>query len=510
MIMASLIPILPEIFVALGSLSFLMVGVFQKKQNIYPLFTLTILLLGIVLIGLLFQEPYPSQTFFQGQFIQDSFSQILKITIVFLGIFVLLGTTTVTSHQQITLNEYPILFLLSLLGMMIMISAGSFLSLFVGLELQSLSLYILVSLRRNDPLSSESGMKYFILGALSTGLLLYGISLIYGTTGTVRFDEIQHFMNTNFISSQSSIPIGLIIGVFFIIAGIAFKISAAPFHMWTPDVYEGAPSPVTLFLATIPKIAAFALLVRILMGPFFLLLWDWNIALSILSVLSMCIGFFGLLAQRNLKRLIAYSSIANAGFGLLGLVPGSIEGIQATLIYFILYSVTILGFFLCLLFLIRQGKSLQTIDDLAGISKLYPGLTFCMALFLFSLAGVPPLAGFLGKLYIFKAALIPYSPLVLIALLTSVVGAGYYLWIIKIMTMDKLNEHNWKFNDSQISFTSEDRLLYILIMAIVTILIWFFLTPNVMTDYAHQAAQSFPIFETSSQLIPALPALEKQ
>lgn len=497
MLMVTLLPILPECLIGLGSLILLMIGVFQKKKNVYTVFALTTILLGGVLVSLFLQAPDQPTSFFQGQFIQDSFSQILKVVIIFLSIFVLIGTKSLLAHQHTQLNEYPVLILLSLLGMMVMVSAGSFLSLFVGLELQSLSLYILVSLRRNDPLSSEAGIKYFILGALSTGLLLYGISLIYGSTGTVRFDEIQHLLNVHFLAPHSTFPLGLIIGLFFVIAAMAFKLSAAPFHMWTPDVYEGAPTSVTLFLATIPKIAAFSLLTRLLTGPFFLLVWEWNTVLAFLSLLSMGIGFFGLLTQKNLKRFVAYSSIANAGFALLGLIPGSIEGLQATFIYFILYSFTMLGFFLCLIFLMRRGKSVETIDDLAGIFKLYPALTLFMTLLLFSLAGIPPLAGFLGKLYIFKAALFPYSFLVFAALLTSIIGAAYYLWIIKIITMDKLDKQNWP----EISSSMDDKVLYTLISLIVAGLIWFFLTPNLMTDLALKAAHSFPIFEKSFQAV---------
>lgn len=482
MLAANFIIIIPEIILALGSLFLLLQGAFQKREGSHTVFNLTFVCLAGSIGALIIQFPSTSQLVFSGQFIQDPFSQILKVLILLLTTMVLLGTRNSTVRETIAQFEYPILILLTVVGMMIMISANGFLTLFMGLELQSLSLYILTSMKRDDALSSEAGMKYFILGALSTGMLLYGISFIYGATGTTAFDAIHQ------ITAQGEgLSTGMMVGLLFILAGIAFKMSIAPFHMWTPDVYEGAPTSVTVFLATVPKIAAFALMARILVSPFLPLVSQWMFPLMVLSILSMVIGFFGILMQTNIKRLIAYSSIANGGFGLIGLLPGTAAGIQAMLIYYILYSVTILGFFLCLMLLARRGEKVETIQDLSGISQLYPGLTFVIILLLFSLAGVPPLAGFLGKLYIFKIALqANLIPLAIVALLTSVLGAAYYLWIVKIITMDAVKLENW----TRLTPTHEDGAVYALITLITGAIILFFIKPNVFVTIAERAATS--------------------
>lgn len=482
MLAANFIVLMPEIILSMGSLFLLLQGSFQKDEGIRTIFNLTLICILLSIGTLIIQLPTTPNLIFLGQFVQDPFSQILKIIILSLTLMVLMGTKNSTIRETIAQFEYPILILLTAVGMMIMVSANGFLTLFMGLELQSLALYILSSIRRDNTLSSEAGMKYFILGALSTGMLLYGISFIYGAAGSISFDTIHQIL-----SVSAPLSTGLIIGLFFVLAGVAFKMSIAPFHMWTPDVYEGAPTSVTIFLATVPKIAAFAVMTRLLINPFLSLISHWTIPLMVLSILSMIVGFLGILMQQNIKRLIAYSSIANAGFGLIGLLPGNTAGIQAMLIYYILYSVTILGFFLCITLLTRRGEKVITIQDLSGISKVYPGLTFVIVLLLFSLAGIPPLAGFLGKLYIFKVALqANYIPLAIIALLTSVLGAAYYLWIIKIITMDDINPENWT---RPLSLT-EDKSVYTLITVITGSIILFFIKPNIFVAVAEQAAAS--------------------
>ncbi|MBI3419747.1 MAG: NADH-quinone oxidoreductase subunit NuoN, partial [Proteobacteria bacterium] len=331
--------------------------------------------------------------------------------------------------------EYPVLVLFAMLGMMLMVSSRSFLGLYVALELQSLSLYVLAAFMRNDAKSSEAGLKYFVLGALASGLLLYGISLIYGFTGTVSFAQLHTAL------ALPKAPVEVVLGLVFVLAAFAFKIAAAPFHMWAPDVYEGAPTPVTAFFAAAPKLAGIALLIKVLYQPFGALGPQAQQILVVLSLISMAWGAFGAIAQSNVKRLMAYSSIGHVGYALIGLASGGSAGLQATLLYLLIYVPMTLGSFAVILCLRRDGRALEQLSDFAGLSRARPLLAACMALFMFSMIGVPPLAGFFGKLYVFLAAL--QSNLLWLALagvVLSVVGAFYYLRLIKIMYFDKSSE----------------------------------------------------------------------
>ncbi|MCC7480813.1 MAG: NADH-quinone oxidoreductase subunit NuoN, partial [Hyphomicrobiales bacterium] len=328
--------------------------------------------------------------------------------------------------------EYPILVMLASVGMMMMISANDLISLYVGLELQSLSLYVVAAIDRDSARSSEAGLKYFVLGALSSGMLLYGSSLVYGFTGTTTFPEIAAAL------TASGSSLGLVFGLVFIIAGLAFKVSAVPFHMWTPDVYEGAPTPVTAFFAAAPKIAAMALFVRVMISPFAAVVQDWQQILVFVSIASMVLGAFAAIGQNNIKRLLAYSSIGHMGFALVGLAAGSQEGAQGVIVYMMIYLISTLGVFACVLAMRRKGQHLEQVSDLAGLAHNNKALAFVFAMLMFSLAGIPPLAGFFGKYFVFLAAVKSgLYALAIIGVVASVVGAYYYLRIVKIIYFDE-------------------------------------------------------------------------
>jgi NADH-quinone oxidoreductase subunit N len=328
--------------------------------------------------------------------------------------------------------EYPILVMLASVGMMMMISANDLISLYVGLELQSLSLYVVAAIDRDSARSSEAGLKYFVLGALSSGMLLYGASLVYGFTGTTTFPQIAAAL------SASGSSLGLVFGLVFIIAGLAFKVSAVPFHMWTPDVYEGAPTPVTAFFAAAPKIAAMALFTRVMISPFAAVVQDWQQILVFVSIASMVLGAFAAIGQNNIKRLLAYSSIGHMGFALVGLASGSQEGAQGVIVYMMIYLISTLGVFACVLAMRRKGQHLEQVSDLAGLAHNNKALAFVFAMLMFSLAGIPPLAGFFGKYFVFLAAVKSgLFALAIIGVVASVVGAYYYLRIVKIIYFDE-------------------------------------------------------------------------
>jgi NADH-quinone oxidoreductase subunit N len=331
--------------------------------------------------------------------------------------------------------EYPVLILMATLGMMMMISANDLISLYMGLELQSLALYVVAAINRDDAKSSEAGLKYFVLGALSSGMLLYGASLVYGFTGATQFSAIAASLQ------DSGSSLGIIFGLVFIIAGLAFKVSAVPFHMWTPDVYEGAPTPVTAFFAAAPKIAAMALFLRVLTGPFAAIVHDWQQIVVFVSLASMVLGAFAAIGQSNIKRLLAYSSIGHMGFALVGLAAGNEEGVRGVVIYMMIYLFTTIGVFACVLAMRRQGKQVEQISDLAGLARTNKGLAFVLSMLMFSLAGIPPLAGFFGKLFVFMAAVkAGLWLLAIVGVVASVVGAFYYLRIIKTIYFDEPTE----------------------------------------------------------------------
>jgi NADH-quinone oxidoreductase subunit N len=369
---------------------------------------------------------------FGGGFIVDDFARLMKVLALFGAAIAILLSGKFLTRVDMARFEYPILVLFAAIGMMMMISANDLISLYMGLELQSLSLYVVAAINRDNAKSSEAGLKYFVLGALSSGMLLYGASLVYGFTGTTTFAGIAEALHANGSS------LGITFGLVFILAGLAFKVSAVPFHMWTPDVYEGAPTPVTAFFASAPKVAAMALLVRAMVGPFNHLVQDWQQIIVLISILSMALGAFAAIGQQNIKRLLAYSSIGHMGFALVGLAAGTQEGVSGVVIYMLIYVLTTLGVFACVLAMRRQGLNVETISDLAGLGRTNKGLAFVLSMLMFSLAGIPPLAGFFGKLFVFMAAVkAGLWVLAVLGVLASVVSAFYYLRIVKTIYFDE-------------------------------------------------------------------------
>ena len=425
--------VFPEIFVSLSIMFLLILGVFKKKGSKLILnLSLIILLVTAVLT---FNETIGINeiTLFNGSIIIDYLSSFMKIITLVAAFFVLVISSNYLKSIKIFKIEYSILILSSVLGMMIMISSNDLIVFYMGLELQSLALYVLATFNRDQIKSSEAGLKYFVLSALSSGLLLYGCSLIYGFTGSTNFYVIANQLN----SSEYALTFGIV----FILVGLAFKISAVPFHMWAPDVYEGSPTSVTLFFTMVPKIAALTVFIRFLYVPFLNLIDQWQMILVFLSIASMVFGAVAAIGQKNIKRLIAYSSIGHIGYALAGLTTGSNEGIQSSVIYITIYILMNLGLFSCLLMMKRNNVYYEQIDDLSGLSKNHPLLSLSLLVILFSLAGIPPLAGFFAKFYIFKSVLEQSMFfLAIVGLLSTVVAAFYYLRIIKIMYFDKEKE----------------------------------------------------------------------
>ncbi|MAM68980.1 MAG: NADH-quinone oxidoreductase subunit NuoN [Pseudomonadota bacterium] len=430
---ADIYPILPELVLAIMAMALLMYGVFRGDKSVGSvswLAVLSLLTVGIIMSFL----PESMQSAFAGQFVVDQFARFMKWLVILGSAIAVLMSMNYNEREGITRFEFPVLILFAALGMLLMISANDLISLYVGLELQSLALYVIAAFRRDSTKSSEAGLKYFVLGALSSGMLLYGASMIYGFAGTTRFDTLA----TLFTGPNADPGVGVVVGLVFLLAGLAFKVSAVPFHMWTPDVYEGAPTPVTAFFAVAPKIAAIALLVRTMVGPFGELFEQWQQIVILISILSMLLGALAAIWQQNLKRLLAYSSIGHVGYALVGLAAGSKEGITGIGVYMAIYLAMNVGTFCCVLSMRRQGLMAEGIDDLAGLARNHPMMAAAMAVFMFSMAGIPPLAGFFGKLYVFLAAVNEgLYTLAIIGVLTSVVGAYYYLRIVKIMYFDE-------------------------------------------------------------------------
>jgi NADH-quinone oxidoreductase subunit N len=425
--------IFPEIFLSLSIMFLLILGVFKKDSSILIQNISLIVLLIIAVI--IFNETLAinQTTLFNDSIIIDYFSSFMKIVTLIAAFLVLLISTNYLKTFKIFKIEYPILILSSVLGMMIMISSNDLIVFYMGLELQSLTLYVLATFNRDQLKSSEAGLKYFVLSALSSGLLLYGCSLIYGFTGSTNFNVIANQLN----SSEYMETFGIV----FILVGLAFKISAVPFHMWAPDVYEGSPTSVTLFFTMVPKIAALTVFIRFLYVPFLNLIDQWQMILIFLSIASMLFGAIAAIGQTNIKRLIAYSSIGHIGYTLAGLATGSNDGIQSSVIYITIYIIMNLGLFSCLLMMKRNNKYYENIEDLSGLSKNHPLLSFSLLIILFSLAGIPPLAGFFAKFYIFKSVLEQSMYfLAIVGLLSTVIAAFYYLRIIKIIYFDKEKE----------------------------------------------------------------------
>jgi NADH-quinone oxidoreductase subunit N len=425
-------PLLPEIFLAAAAMLLLMYGVFGGDKPTETAGWLAVLFLIVTGALVVAQEPGTVQLF-DGAVVIDPFARFMKVLILVGSAFAIILSFDYLRDAGILKFEYAVLVMLSTLGMMLMTSAGNLISLYLSLELQSLAIYVLAAFRRDHVLSSEAGLKYFVLGALSSGLLLYGCSLVYGFTGTTSFSGIVTALHGAEVHS-----VGLVFGLVFVLAGIAFKLSAVPFHMWTPDVYQGAPTPVTALLASAPKVAAFAMLIRTVLDAFPGVTSDWQQIVIAVAVASMTLGSFAAIGQRNIKRLMAYSSIGHVGYALVGLAPGTPEGITGVLVYLAIYVAMTIGTFACILAMKQGGAQIEDISALSGLSRTQPMLAFILAMLLFSLAGIPPLAGFFAKFYVFLAAIqAGYYWLAVIGVVTSVVGAFYYLAIIKTMYFDE-------------------------------------------------------------------------
>jgi NADH-quinone oxidoreductase subunit N len=425
----SFLPILPEIVLVLGTMALLMLGAFRSTDSSSIVNAAAIVLLfitGIVVTAL----PSGKLVGFGGSFVVDDFARFLKLlALTGSGVAILMSLDWLAAEKR-RMFEYSILILLSTVGMMMLISAGDLIALYLGLELMSLALYVVAASDRDSVRSTEAGLKYFVLGALSSGMLLYGCSLIYGFTGTVTFSGIAQ--------AAGGAGIGLVFGLVFLFAGMCFKISAVPFHMWTPDVYEGAPTPVTAFFAAAPKVAAISMFMRVCVEAFPHILQQWQQIVVFVSIASMALGAFAAIGQRNIKRLLAYSSIGHMGFALVGLAAGTPQGVQGVLVYMAIYVAMTLGTFAVVLSLRRADGMVEDISELAGLARTHPAMAFFLAMLLFSLAGIPPLAGFFAKFYVFLAAIQGgLYTLAVLGVLASVVSAYYYLAIVKIMYFDE-------------------------------------------------------------------------
>jgi NADH-quinone oxidoreductase subunit N len=374
----------------------------------------------------------PTGLIYGGLLNTTDFSRYADLLVLLGAIAALILSIDYNQREDIARFEFPVLIIFAVLGMIVMVSAGDLMTLYLGFELQSLAMYICAAIARDSLKSTEAGLKYFVLGALASGLLVYGISLVYGFAGTTDFASLAKVL----VNSQAA-GYGTIIGIVFVLVGLAFKISAAPFHMWTPDVYEGAPTPVTTLFGTAPKVAAMALLISVMLGPFGHLVGQWQMLIEILSAISMCLGCLAAIGQTNIKRLMAYSSIGHMGYALIGLAAGTEIGVQGTLLYLAIYIVMSFGVFACIVAMRRGGQAIETISDLAGLSTQRPGFALALAVLMWSMAGIPPLSGFFGKLYVFSAAVnAGLTPLAVIGVATTVVAAFYYLRVIKVMYFD--------------------------------------------------------------------------
>jgi NADH-quinone oxidoreductase subunit N len=428
-LLPALSPALPEIVLAVGAMLLLMIGAYGGNRTTAAVngFAVILLIAVGVLIGLM---PAEKTVTFSGSFIVDGYARFFKILALIGSATAIIMSAEFLGTEDRRKFEYPILILLSTTGMLMLISAGDLIALYLGLELMSLSLYVVAAIDRDNAKSVEAGLKYFVLGALSSGMLLYGASLIYGFTGTVNFAGIA-------LAATEPSP-GLVFGLVFLFAGLCFKISAVPFHMWTPDVYEGAPTPITAFFAAAPKVAAIAIFVRVCTTAFPGIVPQWQQIIVFVAIASMALGAFAAIGQRNIKRLMAYSSIGHMGFALIGLASGTLEGVQGVMVYMAIYVAMTLGTFACIIAMRRETGPVEEIADLAGLARTKPAMAFLLAMLMFSLAGVPPLAGFFAKFYVFLAAVnAGLYTLAVLGVLTSVVGAYYYLLIVKVMYFDE-------------------------------------------------------------------------
>jgi len=429
--LSALGPVLPEILLALAALVLLLVGVVGLKREHSVALTgvaIAVLLVLAVWVG----TQNNTGVLFNGGFINDGFARFMKVLVLTGSAFALLISLNSARENGIAKFEYAVLVMLATVGMMMMVSSNDLMTLYVGLELQSLALYVVAAMNRTNAKATEAGVKYFVLGALSSGMLLYGASLVYGFTGQTQLDQIAKAI------AMGPRSIGLVFGVVFLLAGVSFKIAAVPFHMWTPDVYEGAPTPVTAFFATAPKVAAMALFIRIVTVSFAPVVHDWQQIVMFLSIASMVLASFAAIGQNNLKRLIAYSSIGHMGFALVGLAAGTANGVEGVVIYMAIYMTMTVGFFACLLALRTENGFVENISDLAGLSKSRPFIAAILAVLMFSLIGLPPLGGFFAKWQVFLAAIDAHLfALAVIGMLASAVSAFYYLRVVKTMYFDE-------------------------------------------------------------------------
>ena len=456
--------LLPEIFLTLSIFSILMIGVFIK-ESFNLIFNLSSAII-LFTIAIILNSSNETEKIFLDSFTRDSFSNFFKILILIASLFVLNTSKVFITDNKIVKFEYPIIILLSILGMFFMVSSNDIILFYLGLELQSLSLYILASIDRDNLRSSESGIKYFVLSALSSGLLLYGCSLLYGFTGSTNFDLIADQL----IKDNT----GAVFAMVFVLVGLAFKVSAVPFHMWTPDVYEGAPTSITSYFAVVPKVAGLAVLIKFMFIPFSNILSEWQLIIIFISIASMILGAVAAIVQKNIKRLLAYSSIGHVGYALAGVATGVISGYESSIIYISIYVVMNVGAFSCLYLLKKDGEYRENISDLSGLSKKQPLLAISFLVILFSLAGIPPLAGFFAKFYVFTAVIEQKMyALAIIGLLTTVISAFYYLRIIKIIYFD----------DSAISFDPvKNSVAKLSVLISCAILITFFLYPAILNN----------------------------
>jgi len=434
MIIADISIVAPEIALAVFAMAALMFGVYTTKDKVAPLILwATSAMMAGLGIWIAF-SPAGAHTAFNGAFVDDSFSRFAKVTILLSAASVLVMSKDYMLRHGLLRFEYPILLALSVVGMMMMVSAGDLMALYMGLELQSLALYVVAALNRDSLKSSEAGLKYFVLGSLASGILLYGASLVYGFAGTTVFSGIM-------VSAGDQIPLGLLFGLTFVIIGLAFKVSAVPFHMWTPDVYEGSPTPITAFFATAPKMAAMGLFARVVHDAFGMAVADWSQIIALLAVLSMFLGAIAAIGQTNIKRLMAYSSISHMGFALMGLAAGTALGVQAMLVYMAIYITMNIGIFAFITAMEKDGRPVTDITSLNQYSKAEPLKALAMLILLFSLAGVPPMVGFFGKFYVLKAAVDANMAWLAIAgVIASVIGAFYYLRIVYYMYFGEADE----------------------------------------------------------------------
>jgi len=481
----ALTPALPEILLVLGGMALLMFGVFQKvgdraaevlaarRAERLALAVLLVALLAVLALG------KDRMVTFGGLFAIDAFSRFAKVLVLIGAAAALVMSGDFLARHGAGRFEYSVVALFAVAGMMMMLSANDLMALYVGLELQSLSLYVMATFQRDDSRATEAGLKYFVLGALASGMLLYGSSLVYGFAGSTNFEVLAELFHHIGGGAPS---LGIVFGLVFILAGLAFKISAVPFHMWTPDVYEGAPTPVTAFFSVAPKIAALGLFVRLMVGPFGDLAPHWQQVVAVIAVASMAVGAFGAINQQNIKRLMAYSSIGHVGYALVGLAVADANGIRGMLVYLAIYLVMNLGTFACILAMRRGGRNVESISDLAGIGRTHPLYAATLGVLIFSMAGIPPLAGFFGKLYVFLAAVeAGMFVLAAVGLLTSVVAAFYYIRIVRIAYFDEPGEALDKALRPEIAWIA---------WAASVIVIFFFLVPGPVLKAAAKAAEA--------------------